>query len=46
VRDISRDGVRLELPRASVAELGPQFRFKVPMVALDVVLRRGRTRGR
>jgi len=40
VLDISRDGVRLELPRASVAKLGPQFRFQVPMVALDVVLRR------
>lgn len=38
--DISSDGVRLELPRASVAKLGPQFRFEVPMVALDVVLRR------
>jgi hypothetical protein len=40
VLDISSDGVRLELPRAAVATLGPQFRFQVPMVALDVVLRR------
>lgn len=40
VLDISSDGVRLELPRASVAKLGPQFRFQVSMVALDVVLRR------
>lgn len=40
VLDISSDGVRLELPRAAVAKLGPQFRFQVAMVALDVVLRR------
>ncbi len=40
ILDISRDGVRLELSRAHAAKLGPQFRFQVPMVALDVVLRR------
>lgn len=38
--DISSDGVRLELPRAYAAHLGPQFRLEVPMVALDVVLQR------
>ena len=40
VMDISREGVRLELSCGAVAKLGPQFRFEVPMVALDVVLRR------
>lgn len=40
ILDISLDGVRLEVSRASVAKLGPQFRLQVPMVALDVVLRR------
>ncbi len=40
ILDISLDGIRLELSRAHAAKLGPQFRLQVPMVALDVVLRR------
>ena len=40
ILDISREGVRLELSRAHAARLGPQFRLQVPMMALDVVLRR------
>ena len=38
--DISADGLRLELPRACAARLGPQFRLQVPMVALDIVVKR------
>lgn len=40
ILDISAGGVRLELSQAHAAKLGPQFRLQVPMVALDVVLRR------
>lgn len=40
ILDISPGGMRLELSQAHAAKLGPQFRLQVPMVALDVVLRR------
>lgn len=40
ILDVSPDGLRLELPRADASRLGPQFRLQVPMVALDVVVRR------
>ncbi len=40
ILDISANGVRLEVPLTALARLGPQFRLHVPMVALDVVVRR------
>lgn len=46
--DVSDEGLRLEIDRADAARLGPQFRLQVPMVALDVTVRRvwvGRGRG-
>lgn len=46
--DVSDEGLRLEIDRAAAARLGPQFRLQVPMVALDVTVRRvwvGRGRG-
>ncbi|MEZ5289713.1 MAG: hypothetical protein R2745_01380 [Vicinamibacterales bacterium] len=48
ILDVSHDGVRIEIARTHAARLGPQFRLRVPMVALDIVVRRawvGRGRG-
>ncbi|MGE0812967.1 MAG: hypothetical protein AB7O28_27105 [Vicinamibacterales bacterium] len=48
ILDVSHDGVRIEIARTDAARLGPQFRLRVPMVALDIVVRRawvGRGRG-
>lgn len=48
ILDLSPDGVRLELPTAAASRLAPHFRLQVPMVALDLVVRRawvGRARG-
>lgn len=38
--DVSDEGLRLEIDLAHAARLGPQFRVQVPMVALDVLVRR------
>lgn len=38
--DVSLEGLRLELSSTQVARLGPYFRLQVPMVALDVVVKR------
>lgn len=46
--DVSDSGLRLEIDQAHAVKLGPQFRLQVPMVALDVMVRRvwvGRGRG-
>lgn len=47
--DVSDDGLRLEIDQAHAVGLGPRFRLQVPMVALDVMVRRiwvGRGQGR